>query len=59
MTTKELKEILNGINDDNLIVKHNGSYSDEIKGYYFDTCDNKKYLVLTNLNVQPRVTSEI
>lgn len=54
MTIKELKEILNSVEDENMVVKHSG-YCAEIKGYYFDADDNGKYMVLTNLNVQPRI----
>ena len=55
MTVKELKEILNNVEDENMVVKQSGYCSYEIKGYYFDADDNGKYMMLTNLNVQPRV----
>lgn len=53
MTVKELKKILENA-DENLEVYYNASYY-PINGYYVnEDCNDKKSLVITNLNVMPR-----
>ena len=56
MTVKELKEVLNSIQNENIqVVDH---YFDAINGYYFkdDAPDTK--LVLSRYSVQPRVSEK-
>ena len=57
MTVKELKEILNTAENENMPVTCS-YYSEEINGYYFKESEGKKKLVLTDLYVQPRIVSE-
>ena len=54
MTVKELKEILNTV-DENKRVYFGSVYSnDEINGYYLQSKGDELVLVLSSLNVQPR-----
>ena len=57
MTVKELKEILNGIENEEMVVS-NGYYCEDINGYYFVASGESQKLVLSSLNVQPRKTSD-
>ena len=57
MTVKELKEILNGIENEEMVVS-TGYYSEDINGYYFVASGESQKLILSNLNVQPRNTVE-
>lgn len=53
MTVKELKKVLETVDENNEVVF---SYSsNKVNGYYVDESDDKKTLVLTYLNVMPRV----
>lgn len=54
MTVKELKEILNGMSDEQKVCyQYYGNT--EVNGYFLDSKDGKEALILTDLRVQPRV----
>lgn len=53
MTVKELKEILEGL-EDTRVVMCDSFYNNEVNGHYLTTKDDKAVVMLTNLYVQPR-----
>lgn len=56
MTVKELKEILNSIQNENLqVVDH---YFDAIKGFYYKDDAPDTIVVLSRYNVQPRLSDK-
>ena len=57
MTVKELKEILNKI-DENLEVKFCNAYTSKVDGYFFREDDGTTTLILTDMKVQPRTSTD-
>lgn len=58
MTVKELEAILCTIKDKELEVCMNCYYVQDVNGYFYGKQDNKDVLMLTNNNVQPRISIE-
>ena len=56
MTVKELEIALDGIKNKDQKVVMAGYYNLEVNGYYEDTKEDENVLILTHLNVQPRIT---
>lgn len=59
MTVEELEKILSTIKDKDLeVVCTSGYYTNEINGYFFSDKDEREVLMLTPLNVKPRIPSK-
>ena len=53
MTVRELKEILNEVDEERVVIC-DSFYNSEVNGYYLTTNNDEAVVVLSNLNVQPR-----
>ena len=58
MTVKELEAILCTVKNKELPVCMSGYYLCDVNGYFYGKQDDKDVLMLTNNNVQPRITPE-
>lgn len=58
MIVKELEEILHTVKDKNRIVYMSDYCTKEVNGYFYGKQEDEDALLLTNLNVQPRINPE-